>query len=141
MNEPFEDEKYLAKGWDDCDTVAEERSGGMFLKVEDGKSALVNCVGQPEIYEKVFDQAKGPTTRAKVDVFVPGENKLKTWDMPVGLFKTDLKRHRERRGPEFVDAVLEVGRKGSGKETRWWLDYVRQLTQVEKDLRDTLIGA
>jgi hypothetical protein len=40
-----------------------------------------------------------------------------------------------------VDAVLEVGRKGSGKETRWWLDYVRQLTQVEKDLRDTLIGA
>lgn len=135
MGEDFtRDEKHLAKGWDESEKVVAERSNSLFLKLEDGKSTLLNVVGVPEVFETTFPGADAPSTRIRVDVYAISEKKLLTWEMSKTVFE-QLKRHRSRRPDEFKDAVLELGRTGTGKETKYWMDYVRQLTGDERELR------
>jgi hypothetical protein len=128
-------ETELGEGWDESERILSERSKSAFLKIEDGKSVLVNCVGNPRVYEKSgFNPGDPPSTRVKVDVFVIGENCLMTWDMSKTTFD-QLKRQRARRGTGFDDSVIEVGRQGVEKKTKYWLEYVRQLEAKEVEQR------
>ncbi len=139
MSEDFsQNEKSLGKGWDDSERIMEERSGGLFLKVEDGKSVFINIISEPEVYEKEFKPGDGMRARVKVDVWVPGDEKAKTWDMSNTVFK-QLKRQRVRRGDAFDKAVFELGREGTGMETKYWIEFARELSAAELKQRESVL--
>lgn len=140
MSEDFtQNETHLASGWEECAKTMETRSGGMFLKVEDGKSVYLNLVGKPSTYEKEFTPGEGMRARTKIDVWIPGDEKFKTWDMSNTVWK-QLLRHFNRRGVAAMDkAVFELGREGTGKESKYWLEYLRDLSEDELRARSKLL--
>ncbi len=139
MGEDFTlNENHLGRGWADAEKIMEEKSSGSFLKLEDGKSTLINVVSEPEAYEKEFKPGEGMKPRVKVDVWVPGAPRLQTWDMSPTVFKK-LKRQFVRRGDQFDAAVFELGREGTALKTEYMLEYVRDLTADERRAREKLI--
>lgn len=131
MGEDFtREEEVLGQGWDDCDKVAS--SSGLFVKLGDGDTIALACVGDPiPIKRAPFAPGEAPSVRYRIDVWPVGGDELKTWEMSKTVFGL-LKRQRARRSDTFARCVFELERKGSGKsDTTYFLEYVRDLSTEE----------
>jgi hypothetical protein len=129
-----DDNKQLGKGWDEAEELSSQ--SGNWIKLESGQKILLNVVGEPIVFEKVFKEQGGEEkvqTRFSVEVFVPGQG-IKTWEMSKTVFN-DVKRQRGRRGADFGNALFLLERKGTGLTTKWLLDYERQLKEKELEER------
>ena len=134
-----DNETVLAEGWGDVETSMREHSTSSFFKLDDGESALLTVVSKPCFYEKIWGPGEKPVQRIKVDVFDLASGTLKTWDMSRTVFKDQLKFHYERRKDTFDKSVFELFRQGTGKETKYRLDFVRELTAEEYAKLDALL--
>ncbi len=136
--DPFE-ETSLGKGWEAVDLTAQKRGGGKWIALEDGKSILINLVGDPEIFEKAgFKPGDPPQTKIRFDVFAPDENKMKVWELSLTTWK-QVKRQRGKRPGEFDNSLFTVTRDGTGTSTKYFVEYERPLTQTEVDMREALL--
>src|SRR5690606_36955088 len=126
------DRKYLGKGWDESEEVANQSSS--WIKLDPGQHINLVAVGEPEVFEKTFerDGEKRVTKRWSIDVWIPEEKVLKTWEMSKTTFN-DLKRQRTIRGAGFSNAVFRLERQGSGMNTKYSLDFIRTLEGAEID--------
>lgn len=113
-------------------------SGGDFLKLEDGQSAIVALLGDPETYlAKPFedDASKGPKKRVLLNVFVKESKSLSILDLAAASFnelcETLDKFPRER-------FLVQVKRKGTGKKTRWSFLPDAELNEAQKKHLATL---
>lgn len=126
----------LASGWDAVGEFAD--STGNFVKLDPGTSVQLVFTGVPEAVEQTFDKPDGTTetrTRYRCEVFVPGEGK-KNFSFGKTVL-SDIRRQRKKRPNGFDRAVFEVERIGSGMQTKYALDYIRQLDDSELGSNDT----
>lgn len=140
MDHTRDDEKrYVAKGWDESDKEAQK--GGRWLKLESGESIeLVTGFADPQVFEKDFERngKSEPVKRWELECYVPALRTLKTWEMSKTVFQ-DIKRQREIRGPQLVNSLFRVTRKGSELTTKYIVDYLRPLTEREIDERNATL--
>ena len=136
MGEDFtqEEEKELASGWGDASSAVDSMGSGAYVKLDDGQSIMLCVISEPVVTEKLWPGDDRPSVRVKVDVYIPDGGK-KTWEMSRTAFKA-LQRQYKRRGDAFGDSLFELTREGTGMQTRYAIDYVRELTQDEKNARD-----
>jgi hypothetical protein len=125
------DKKYLAKGWDESEEVANK--SGSWIKLEDGEAIEVVIVGEPEVFEKTFNGE--PSKRWSIDVWLPKDEVMKTWEMSKTTFG-DVKRQRQIRGDKFGNCVFRLERQGTGMGTKYALDYLRTLEGNELDMKN-----
>lgn len=132
------DKKYLGKGWDESEEVANK--AGNWIKLDPGQHVNVVPVGEPEVFEKTFENngEKKVSKRWSIDVWLPKEKRLSTWEMSKNTFG-DLKRQRQIRGEKFPNCVFRLERQGSGLNTKYSLDYLSTLEGSELDEKNAAL--
>src|SRR5690606_20868459 len=111
-----------------------------WIKLDRGQHINLVAVGEPEVFEKTFerDGEKRVTKRWSIDVSIPAEKVLKTWEMSKTPFN-DRKRQWTIRGAGFSNAASRLERQGSGMNTKYSLDFIRTLEGAEIDERNVAL--
>jgi len=120
----------LASGWDEVGKFAD--AAGNFVKLEPGESMCMVFVGTIEAVNQTFDKPDGgqeTRTRYRCEVHVPGEGK-KNFSFGKTVL-SELRRQRKKRPGNFDRAVFEIERVGAGLNTKYAIDYLRQLDDSE----------
>lgn len=127
-DKPMNDEdarRMVSEGWDDVDKTI--GSGGRWLKIADGQTALVNFFGKPKHVKSEFQGRE--VDRVSFEVFVVGEG-CKLWEVSQATYR-EIREEKDQTKGEFGNMVFRIKRTGVGKETRYRMRQERALTAQE----------
>jgi len=116
---------------------------GLFIRLKSGDSATGVFLGEPESRAIVWDDAVGHSVRFQKEIHAKNEMRMKhAWN----FYDVDAKEIRileinhstrisldemagkiEAGGSELDRWVCKISRRGSGKETQYWIENVREL--------------
>lgn len=118
--------------WDETqkETEGSGGSGGDFLKLGDGESAVVAILGDPETYmAKPFQEGQSPKKRVLLNAFVTSEKAIKILDLSGPTFQ-ELCEARAKF--DFAKWLVSIKRKGTGKNTRYTILPEKELNDAQK---------
>ena len=139
----------LTEGWESCAAFAgtgEGASDQVFLRMKDGDTINVVVVGPPVGVLQVFDESVGHSVEFDATKHDPRQKKKRFgWNCYDTATKTirilelstttfrDLLKIRGQQGGTLENTLLKITRKGARKDTIYWIDVAKQLTEPEAE--------
>lgn len=144
-----------AFGWDSVEARSEvggNRGGGsLFLKIEDRKDVEVVFIGDPVVVQTCFVDGRSqaftpelaargekPSNRVKVNVWNLGTNDVQIWETSLTTFKMVITVRRKLGAEAFGRKVFSIMRQGVGKDTRYTVMPMQDLSESQVQTLRTL---
>ena len=147
----------LTEGWESCAAFAGTGDGAsdqVFLRMKDGDTIAVVVVGPPVGVVQVWDEVEGHSVEFDATKHDPREKKKRFgWNCYDTATKTirilelstttfrDLLKIKGEQGGTLDGTLLKITRKGARKDTIYWIDVVKQLTEPEAQKVQTIYRA
>lgn len=145
-----------AFGWDGVEERSDsmgagKSDGSLFLKIEDKKEVDVVFIGEPVACQTCFVDGRSqpftpelaargekPSNRVKMNVWNIKADSVQIWETSLSTFKAVISMRR-KLGPEaFGRRIFNVSRQGTGKETRYLVMALGDISEDQARILATL---
>lgn len=114
--------------------------GGLFLKVEDGKTLKLRLASEPYVFQSVYGEGENATVSTKYAwaVWNYEEQKAQILQLPVTGFRTIQALATDEDWGDPVGYDIKVSREGTGKETKYHINPSPNRAALDPEAKEAI---